>query len=189
MTTAHRVRPRFSYADYLVFEADSGTKHEFVDGDIIAMAGGSFRHSALASRISAALEAGRGPGCIAFQSDLRIRVLATGRAAYPDAGVVCGPAELDPADTNGHTITNPTLIVEVLSPSTEEYDRTEKWADYQQISSLQEFVLVSQSRQRVETYRRLASGAWEYRDTREGTLTLSTGATLDLARLYADLPP
>jgi Uma2 family endonuclease len=83
------------------------------------MAGGSRRHNALASRISAALEATRPTGCTAFQSDQRIRVLATGLATYPDASMTCGVIEGDPADRGGDTITNPTLLVEVLSPSTE----------------------------------------------------------------------
>lgn len=95
-------------------------KHEYEDGEIFAMAGGSRRHNALASRVSAALEAARGPGCVAFQSDQKVRILATGRATYPDATLVCGRIEGDPADPLGATITNPTLLVEVLSPSTEQ---------------------------------------------------------------------
>lgn len=118
---------------------------------------------------------------------MRLRVLATGRAAYPDASMVCGPIERDPDDPSGTTITNPTLIVEVLSPSTEEVDRSDKWRDYQRIPSLQEYVLVSQNT-RVETYRRQSSGTWEYVDVRDGSVTLASGPTLDLATLYAELP-
>ena len=180
-------RHRYTYEDYLALERDSVTKHEFVAGEILAMAGGSLRHSALASRISAALENARPPGCTAFQADMRLRVVATGRAAYPDASMVCGPIELDPADPSESTITNPSLIVEVLSPSTEEVDRIDKWRDYQRIPSLQEYVLVSQY-PRIEIYRRLPSGTWEYRDVTEGVVTLASGVTLDLAMLYADLP-
>lgn len=171
-----------------MYERDSGMKHEFDDGEIYAMAGGSRRHNALASRISAALEIAREPGCVAFQSDQRIRTLATGRTTYPDASMVCGPIEGDPQDPGGATITNPTLIVEVLSPSTEQDDRGSKWQHYQLIPSLQEYVLVSQSEPRVERYRRLDSGGWEYHDATEGTVQLASGAVLDLARLYADLP-
>lgn len=83
--------------------------------------------------------------------------------------------------------TNPSLLVEVLSPSTEEVDRGSKLEDYQRIPSLQEYVLVSQH-PRVEIYRRLSSGSWEYRDVREGVMKLASGATLDLSILYADLP-
>lgn len=180
-------RHHYTYDEYLAYERASELKHEFVDGEIYAMAGGSLRHSALASRISAALESARPPRSIAFQSDMRLRVLATGRAAYPDASMVCGPIELDPADPSGTTITNPSLLVEVLSPSTEEVDRGSKLEDYPRVSSLAEYVLVSQY-PRIEIYRRLPSGTWEYRDVREGTVTLASGATLDVAALYANLP-
>jgi Uma2 family endonuclease len=182
-------RQRFSYAEYLAYERDSGMKHEYDDGAIVAMAGGSRRHNALASRVSAALENGRRPGCIAFQSDQRIRVLATGRATYPDASLVCSPIAGDPADPTDTTLTNPALIVEVLSPSTEEDDRGAKWEHYQLIPSLQEYVLVTQAQPRVEHYRRLESGGWEYHDVRQGQVHLQCGATLDLDGLYAELPP
>ncbi len=188
MAQPERPRHRYTYEEYLAYERDSGLKHEYDDGAILAMAGGSRRHSALASRVTAALELGRGPGCVAFQSDLKVRVLATGRATYPDASLVCGPIESDPADPSGGTITNPTLIVEVLSPSTEQDDRGAKWQHYQRIASLQEYVLVSQTEQRVERYRRLPSGAWEYTDVTSGQVTLATGPVLDLAKLYDALP-
>jgi Uma2 family endonuclease len=187
-SSALRTRHRYSYEEYLGYERDSGMKHEYDDGQILAMAGGSPRHSALASRVSAALETGRPPGCVAFQSDQRVRVVATGRATYPDASMVCGPIEKDPGDPSGNTITNPKLIVEVLSPSTEEDDRGGKWHHYQLIPSLQEYVLVSQSQARVERYRRLANGGWEYTDQTQGTVELLDGAKLDLTRLYAELP-
>ena len=118
---------------------------------------------------------------------MRLRVLATGRTAYPDASMVCGAIETDPADASGTTIANPSLIVEVLSRSTEDVDRMDKWRDYQRIASLQEYVLVNQY-PRIEIYRRLPSGLWEYRDVDDGVVTLTSGATLDLAKLYADLP-
>lgn len=181
-------RHHYTYAEYLAYERDSGLKHEYDGGEILAMAGGSRRHNALASRISAALEAGRKPGCVAFQSDQKVRVLATGRATYPDASLVCGPLEGDPADTSGQTVTNPSLIVEVLSASTEDEDRGSKWHHYQLIPSLSEYVLVSQTHPRIEHYRRLESGLWEYRDATAGTVGLGCGATLDIASLYAELP-
>ena len=189
MTMVSRPAPhRYSYAEYLIYERDSGMKHEYDGGEIIAMAGGTLRHSALASRISAALENGRKPGCVAFQSDQRVRILATGKATYPDALMVCDPIERDPADPNRTTITNPTLIVEVLSPTTEQNDRGDKWQHYQLLPSLQEYVLVSQSQPRVEHYRRLTTGGLEYHDITEGVVQLASGAVLDLARLYAQLP-
>jgi len=180
-------RHRYTYEEYLAYERDSERKHEFEAGEIFAMAGGSPRHSALASRISAALENTHPAGCTAFQLDMRIRVLATGRATYPDVSMVCGAIELDAADRSGTTITNPTLLIEVLSPSTEEVDRGSKWRDYQRIPSLQEYVLVSQDA-RVEIYRRRAEESWEYLDVREGVVKLVSGPTLDLSVLYERLP-
>lgn len=152
------------------------------------MAGSSRRHNALALRVGAALDAGRERGRIAFQADQKVRVLATGRATYPDVSVVCGAIEGDPADPLGQTITNPTILVEVLSASTEQEDRGNKWQHYQLIPSLQEYILVSQSEPRIERYRRLPSGSWEYSEVTEGVVRLSTGAVLELSRLYEDLP-
>jgi Uma2 family endonuclease len=188
MTALQRHHHRHTYQEYLAYEQDSELKHEYEDGEIFAMAGGSRRHNALALRVGAALDGARKAGCIAFQSDQKVRILATGKATYPDVSMVCGPIEGDPADPSGATITNPTLLVEVLSPSTEEEDRGNKWRHYQLMPSLQEYVLVSQGPPRVERFRRLASGAWEYRDATEGIVQLHGGATLDLNSLYADLP-
>jgi Uma2 family endonuclease len=179
---------RYSYEEYLAYERASELKHEYIGGEIVAMAGGSRRHSALAANVTIALGTTRPAGCIVFQSDLRIRILASGVATYPDVSMVCGPTEVDPADPSGETITNPTLVVEVLSASTEQIDRGFKWQQYQRIPSLQEYVLVSQVSPRLEIYRRLAVDRWEYVDMKEGTVQLSSGATLDLAMLYADLP-
>ncbi len=187
-STTARARHQYTYEEYLAYERESALKHEYDDGEIFAMAGGSVRHNALASRMSAVLEAARRSGCVALQSDQRLRILATGRTTYPDASVVCGPIERDPADPSGTTITNPVLLVEVLSPSTEKEDRGKKWDDCQQIPSLQEYVLVDQFSPRVERYRRLAGGTWEYSVATEGRISLSTSAVIDIEWLYADLP-
>ena len=93
-----RSRHRYTYEEYVAYERDSGLKHEYEDGEILALAGGSRRHNALASRISGVLEVARKPGCVAFQSDQKVRILATGKATYPDASLVCGIIEGDPAD-------------------------------------------------------------------------------------------
>lgn len=177
----------YTFADYLAMERDSEIKHEFDAGDILAMSGGTARHSALAAKIVTALEMSRAPGCTVFTSDMRVRVVATGRATYPDVSMVCGPIEYDPEDAAHTTITNPVLLVEVLSVTTEKGDRGNKWMHYQRIFSLQEYVLVSQEA-RVEIFRRTLSGTWEYFEVREGTVQLAAGPTLDLSKLYADLP-
>ncbi len=189
MAGPHRPsRHRYTYEEYLAYERDSELKHEYEDGEITAMAGGSRRHNALALRVGAAVDTARKSGCVAFQSDQKIRVLATGKATYPDVSMVCGSIDGDPADPSGATITNPTLIVEVLSPSTEEEDRGNKWRHYQLLPSLQEYVLVSQGPPRVEIFRRASAGVWEYRDLREGTVQLSSGAVIEIAALYDGLP-
>lgn len=177
----------YTFTDYLAIERDSEMKHEFDAGEILAMAGGTARHSALAANVVTALRTTRAPGCTVFQPDMRIRIMATGRATYPDASMVCGSIEYDPEDAARTTITNPILIVEVLSVTTEKGDRGNKWMHYQRVPSLQEYVLVSQD-PRVETYRRMPSGTWEYHEVREGIVKLGSGPALDLSMLYADLP-
>ena len=101
--------------------------------------------------------------------------------------MVCGPIEYDLEDAARTTITNPVLIVEVLSVTTEKGDRGNKWMHYQRIPSLQEYVLVSQE-PRIEIFRRTPSGTWEYFEVREGSVRLASGPALDLSMLYADLP-
>jgi len=177
----------YSFADYLALERDSEIKHEFDAGEILAMSGGTARHSALAARVTTALETSRASGCTVFQSDMRVRVVSTGRATYPDVSMVCGPLDYDPEDAAHTTITNPVLIVEVLSVTTEKGDRGNKWMHYQRIPSLQEYVLVSQE-PRIEIFRRTPSGTWEYFEVRDGRVRLAAGPELDLSMLYADLP-
>jgi Uma2 family endonuclease len=177
----------YSFVEYVALERDSEIKHEFDSGEILAMAGGTARHSALAAKVIIALGATPTRGCTVFQSDMRVRVAATGRATYPDASMVCGPIEYDPEDAARTTITNPIVLVEVLSVTTEKGDRGNKWMHYQLIPSLVEYVLVSQE-PRVEVYRRMPSGRWEYFEMREGILKLASGPALDLSMLYAELP-
>jgi Uma2 family endonuclease len=177
----------YTFADYLALERDSEIKHEFDAGEILVISGGTARHSALAARMIIALGNTCASGCTVFTSDMRIRVVATGRATYPDVSMVCGPIEYDPEDAARTTTTNPVLLVEVLSVTTEKDDRGNKWMHYQRISSLQEYVLISQE-PRVEIFRRTPSGTWEYSEAPEGNVRLASGPALDLAALYADLP-
>jgi Uma2 family endonuclease len=147
----------FTFAEYVEQERASQTRHELVNGEIFAIAGGTIEHGRLASRVTAALLMQlRGRPCEAFSSDVRIRVLATGLATYPDLSIVCGRLERDPEDAN--TIVNPIVLVEVLSDSTEAYDRGEKFAHYQRIPSLKEYVIVSQQGPRIEVFHRNEDG-------------------------------
>jgi Uma2 family endonuclease len=177
----------YTFADYLAVERDSEMKHEFDAGDILARPSGTARHSALAANVTSALGRTRPQGCLVFDSSLRVRVVATGRATYPDVSMVCGPLEYDSEDAAHTTITNPVLIVEVLSVTTEKGDRGNKWLHYQRIPSLQEYVLVSEE-PRIEIFRRTLSGTWEYFEVHEGSVMLASGPSLNLATLYADLP-
>jgi len=144
---------RYTYQDYVSLEEESSTRHEFLAGEIVAMAGGTPEHAAMAAEVIGQLrEQIRGGSCRVFTSDLGVRVKATGLATYPDASVVCGPTERDPDKKTN--VTNPRLIVEVTSDSTEDYDRGEKLRHYQQIPSLEAIVIVSHREARVDVWAR-----------------------------------
>jgi Uma2 family endonuclease len=151
MTTSVR-RVHYSYAEYLALEDDAATRHEYLDGEIYAMAGGSPDHAALAAAVIGALSRTLPPACRAFTSDLRVRIVATGLSTYPDAAVVCGPSLR--ASDDPLAVVNPVLLVEVTSPSTEEYDRGEKLRHYQAIPSLREVVVVSHRSRELTVHRR-----------------------------------
>lgn len=173
------------WLEYVAFERSSNVKHEYLDGQIYAMAGGTPEHAALQAALPGLLvpQLPKG-GCRAYGANLRIRVLSTGLATYPDVSIVCGLREVDPEDKN--SVTNPTLLVEVLSRSTEEYDRGEKFAHYKKIPSLRQYVLVSQHERCVEVWTRSAEGAWTSVLAREGDVAdlSSVGARLDVRELY-----
>jgi Uma2 family endonuclease len=146
-------RKRVSYAEYVSIANDSPVKYEYIAGEIVAMSGGTIAHGRLIGRATDLLNrALDGKRCLVLPSDLRVRIRSAERATYPDLHVVCGEFERDPDDD--HAIVNPTVIVEVLSDSTEGSDRTEKFAAYRRLPSLREYVLISQRERRVEVYRR-----------------------------------
>jgi Uma2 family endonuclease len=180
---AHRIH--YTYAEYLALEASSNVKHEYLDGQIYAMAGGTPEHAALAASVVgllfAALRRGR---CRVHDADLRVRVPATGFATYPDVTVICGPRERDTEDNNA--VINPTLIVEVLSRSTEDYDRGDKFEHYKLLPSLRQYVLVSAAKRSVEVWTRDAEGSWTLAGARDGEVAdlASINARLDVSELY-----
>ncbi len=175
-----------SYADYLAFEAGAATKHEYVNGAVVAMAGGSFEHARLQGRL--ALRFGllaEAAGCDVLSSDARVRIVATGRSTYPDLTVVCG--DRVPAEDDADATTNPVLVVEVPSKTTAESDRGEKWAHYQRLPSLRAYLLVSQDESRLELFERAEEAAtWTYREARAGaSLPIAAlGGTLDVDDVY-----
>ncbi len=169
---------------YLEFERTSEEKHEYLDGQIISMAGASGNHN----RIVANTIVGLGPQlregpCAIYASDQRVKA---GRLyAYPDVSVVCGPSRY--TDDTPQTLLNPTLIVEVLSPSTESFDRGKKFEQYRALESLQEYVLVSQDSHHIEHYVRQGDDQWLYSDARGLNAVMelpSIGCTLALADVY-----
>ncbi|MGK4008250.1 Uma2 family endonuclease [Sorangium sp. So ce1036] len=170
----------FTYADYLAQERASSTKHEFLHGEIFAMAGGTPEHARLAAQVIAELAAQlRRRPCAVFSSDLRVRVLATGLATYPDVAVVCGRLSRDPEDDDA--VVNPVVLVEVLSDSTEAYDRGEKFAHYRRIPSLKEYVLVSQQHRRIEVFRRNEDSTWTLHEAGPGASARLTSVGCELA--------
>ena len=146
-------RRRATYAEYLAVANDSPVKYEYVAGEIVARPGGTIAHARLIGQTSQVLNAAlAGRPCIVLPSDMRVRIRTADRSTYPDLYVVCGEPELDADDD--HAVINPTLIVEVLSDSSQDSDRTDKFAAYRRLPSLAEYVLVSQHERRLEVYRR-----------------------------------
>jgi Uma2 family endonuclease len=177
---------RSTYAEYLELEASSEQRYEFVDGAVYAMAGGTSEHSRLAMALGAELRAALATkGCAVYGSDLKIRIDATNRSTYADAVVICGPEVHSDIDRNA--ITNPTVIVEVLSPSTEASDRGEKWRHYQHLESLREYVLVSQDSPYIEVFHR-DGDRWVLHSVKAGQMfeLASQGVQIPVDAIYAD---
>jgi Uma2 family endonuclease len=169
----------YTFADYLAYEDGSNVKHEFFDGEIYAMAGGTPEHAALAAAVTTMIGAQLGEGpCRVFSSDLKIRVLATGLVSYPDVTVVCGAVQHDPESRM--VVVNPTVIVEVLSDGTEEWDRGKKLEHYKRIPSLRDFVLVSHRKPELELWRREGGDSWSHQ-------TIGAGGTVEIQSIGGSL--
>lgn len=173
-----------SAAEYLAWERGQLEKHEFHRGEVFAMAGGSVRHNFLANAIGAELRAAfRGKKCHVLSPDQKVAIVPGERFVYPDAVVVCDGAETDSLAKD--VLANPRILVEVLSPTTESYDRGEKWEAYQRLPSVKDYLLISQASVRVEHYQREADGSWKYRLLEAGgTVTLTNGATIAVDAVY-----
>lgn len=175
-----------TYAHYLAMEEASPERHEYHRGQVWPRASGTPLHALVETRVAVALgTALKGQRGAVFSSNLRVRVEATDRSTYPDITVVCGKSIAASDDANA--IVNPTLIVEVLSDSTEASDRGEKFAHLQHLPSLKEYVLVSQKTQRIEVFRRGEGATWTLLPFTSGQVPLlSVDAVLDFAEVYAD---
>jgi Uma2 family endonuclease len=177
--------PRFTPAQYLALERKADFKSEYCNGYIIAMAGTSREHSLIAGNVYRKIGNNfEDRPCEVYISDMRVRVSPTGLYTYPDVVAVCGEAEFE--DDKFDTLLNPTMIVEVLSPTTEAYDRGDKFAQFRQLISLQEYVLVAQNKVLVERYTRQGE-KWiltEYRSL-DDTLRLgSINCEISLREIY-----
>jgi len=178
--------PHSSYEDYLALEATSELRLEFVDGTIYAIAGGTPEHARLAVAIASELRTALADqGCAVYGSDLKVRIDATNRTTYADVVVICGPEIVSAIDPNA--VTNPSVLVEVLSPSTEAADRGDKWRHYQHLRSLREYILVSQGDPYIEVFRREGE-EWVLRTFRAGQRLVlpSRGIELSVDAIYAD---
>jgi Uma2 family endonuclease len=178
-------KKRWTTEEYLAFERASEEKHEFIDGEIYAMSGASRKHNLITGNTFAALHAQlRGNPCEIYTGDMRVRMKAQ-NYTYPDLAVVCDTPKFETNQVD--TLLNPTLIVEVLSPSTERYDRGRKFELYRSLPPMQEYVLISQNRVHVERYVRQENNMWLFSelDDPTGVLELSSiGCRLDLAEVY-----
>lgn len=174
---------RYTVDEYLRRERNSLEKHEFDDGEILAMAGATRVHVLITTNTLVALHTRlRGKPCVPYGSDLRIRLSGRPKYVYPDISVICGQPQADPDDSRGESFLNPRLIVEVLSPSTEQYDRKAKFDRYRQVESLREYVLVSQDTSRIETFARQPDGTWAF------DVAVGIEAVAKLRSIQVDLP-
>ena len=174
-------RSQLSPEEYLAWERRQDCKHEYFEGEVYAMAGGSPRHNRLSIRIAAVLEAALGGRCHVFSSDQRVRSRER-RYVYPDLSVVCG----SPAIEHDDVLVNPMILVEVLSSTTEQYDRGLKWDGYQALPSLTDYVLVSQDRAHIEHFARSSDGRWVYTSANVGErIQLTGGTVLDVDVIFA----
>ena len=171
--TARRLH--YTYAEYLALEDESPIRHEYLEGEVYAMAGGSPDHAALAASVIGILRGQLPPGCRAFTSALRVRVPSTGLSTYPDASVVCGRTQR--ASDDPLAVVNPVLLIEVTSSSTEEYDRGEKLRHYQNLASVREVLIVSHRGPQLTLHRREPQGWAE--------LLVTSGQTIELASVGA----
>jgi Uma2 family endonuclease len=174
----------FTIEEYLRFEETAVGRHEFHDGEILAMSGGTYEHSLINVNFTSSLKARlKDRPCRVTESNLRIRIGASSKYVYPDASVICGQPAFDLADPKRTTVLNPRVIIEVLSESTESYDRSAKFMLYRMVETHEEYVLISTHRPLVETFRRQTDGSWMIGPYFEGV-----DAVAELKALSIELP-
>lgn len=184
MSAAEKLNRKMTVEEYLAWERTQLERHEYFDGEVFSQAGGTRRHSLIGSNVLRAIgNFLEDQDCEAHGSDMRVHVEATGYFAYPDVSVVCAPIQ----GTSDDVITNPVLIVEVLSPSTADFDRGTKFNHYRQIPSLREYIILWQEEARAEQHTRTSDGLWLLRDTSgidQSLQLVSIGQPLPLSTVY-----
>lgn len=180
----------YTVEEYLELDRASEIPHEYLQGRIVAMADPSREHSLLVTSVVASLynQLRRKP-CEVYPGNMRVQIPSADVFTYPDVTVVCGEPEL--AGERRGTLLNPTVLIEVLSPSTSDYDHGRKFAYYRQLASLVEYLLVAQDEVRVEHYARQPDGSWRLEETDDSAAVLdlpSIGCTLALAEIYEKVP-
>lgn len=179
-------KPVLASQEYLSSERQADHKSEYLNGEVFAMSGASARHALIVTNVVRELGTQfKNRDCRVFSSDLRVKASVTGLYTYPDVVAVCGPLSFD--DEQKDTLLNPTLLVEVLSESTKDYDRGGKFEHYRSVESLKEYVLIAQDRQHLEHYVRQSEGRWLLEETNHpGDVVAlpSIGCTLALAEVY-----
>ena len=180
-------RALLSHEEYFALERESEEKHEYVAGEVFAMVGGSPTHSEIAANVIVALSPQlRKRGCKVYTSDLRIAIQHLDIYTYPDVTIVCGERQFD----GSVGLLNPTVVIEVLSPATERYDRGKKFMRYQRLVSLREYVLIAQAYPFIERFSRLDNGLWsrDFADDLGSAIALpSIDCALSLAEVYAEV--
>jgi Uma2 family endonuclease len=192
MTTMPAPQRRYTIEEYLEFEERARDKHEYRDGEIKMMSGGTYSQSLINANLMRALgNRLAGAPCRPVDSNLRVRVGERSSYVYPDVSVICGPPVFDPNDPKQTTVLNPKAVFETLSDSTESYDRGEKFLMYRDVDSLEEYVLVSQHCPRVETFTKQPDGSWRIERAVEGLERSAPitclGIELPLIEVYKDV--
>ncbi len=184
-------KERLSPEEYLALERRAENRSEYLDGDMVAMSGGSREHNLIALNLGAELRSRlKGRPCEVFAGDMRVKVSGTGLYTYPDVVIVCGEPKFE--DANVDTLINPTVVAEVLSESTASYDRGGKFAHYRKIPSLVDYLLIAQHEPRIERYVRQPEGPWARSEVRslDGTLDLpSIQCSVPMAEIYERVFP
>jgi len=188
MDAPARLNMALTEEEYLELDHANEIRSEFVDGEMLAMSGGSPRHSALTADLIHIFKvklAGR--GCSVFTADMRVRTADSGSYVYPDMSVLCGKPVFH--GKRSDALTNPSLVVEVLSPSTENYDQSRKWALYREISSLKDYLMVDSRTPKLILYSRQPDNSWSFRELigLETSLDIpGLSLSLNLSEIYAD---